>query len=303
MSATRSGRTATRWRASRSRSPGLRQRRSGAFPNLLESVVIRGNIAYVPNTCSSPNGPFRFNVNVQSCLSSINTLQDTEAFPDSQHERRRQLRAGRHEAVQYQSVRRRLQALSRGGFVALAATDRLLRVTLDGQGLPTINPPANASRPGQHRPDRAEGPGGNSSSPTRTTRSAARTRAASCINSTDTRAYVMDFVSRDVAVVDISGADPTQYKTLVRMQSAALPAAGSQGAIVQRGKQLFNSAIGPEGALDNSKRPAGRMSDTGWGTLLQLSSPRPHRHRDVDVRGWSAAGDLDGKHVRVRRRR
>ena len=40
----------------------------GAFPNLLEAITIRGNIAYVPGTCSSPNGPFRFNVNVQSCL-------------------------------------------------------------------------------------------------------------------------------------------------------------------------------------------------------------------------------------------
>ena len=42
-----------------------------AFPNLLESIFIRDNIAYVPNTCESPNGPFRFNVNVQSCLSTI----------------------------------------------------------------------------------------------------------------------------------------------------------------------------------------------------------------------------------------
>src|SRR4029079_17783661 len=53
---------------------------SGAFPNLLESVFIRDNIAYIPNTCSSPNGPFRFNVNVQSCLSTINTKQNAQAF-------------------------------------------------------------------------------------------------------------------------------------------------------------------------------------------------------------------------------
>ena len=46
---------------------------SGAFPNLLESVFVRGDIAYVPGTCSSPNGPFRFNVNVQSCLSTVDT--------------------------------------------------------------------------------------------------------------------------------------------------------------------------------------------------------------------------------------
>ena len=47
---------------------------SGAFPNLLESITIKGNLAYVPGTCSSPNGPFRFNVNVQSCLSTVDIL-------------------------------------------------------------------------------------------------------------------------------------------------------------------------------------------------------------------------------------
>jgi YVTN family beta-propeller protein len=54
-----------------------------AFPNLLESIVIRGNIAYVTGTCSSPNGPFRFNVNVQSCVSTIDTTQDVRSRPST----------------------------------------------------------------------------------------------------------------------------------------------------------------------------------------------------------------------------
>ena len=53
---------------------------SGAFPNLLESITIKDDLAYIPGTCSSPNGPFRFNVNVQSCLSTIDTDNNTEAF-------------------------------------------------------------------------------------------------------------------------------------------------------------------------------------------------------------------------------
>jgi mono/diheme cytochrome c family protein len=85
------------------------------------------------------------------------------------------------------------------------------------------------------------------------------------LNSTDTRAYVMDFLSRDIAVVDVSG-DPALYRTLARVQSADLPAPGSDAAVVQRGKYLFNTAIGPVGTQPNSVRPAGRMSDTGWGT-------------------------------------
>ena len=86
------------------------------------------------------------------------------------------------------------------------------------------------------------------------------------LNSSDTRAYVMDFLSRDIAIVDVSGDDPTLYKTLARVSSADLPAANTDAATVQRGKYLFNTAIGPVGTQPNSLRPSGRMSDTGWGT-------------------------------------
>ncbi len=238
---------------------------SGAFPNLLESIVIRGSIAYISNTCSSPNGPFRFNVNVQSCLSTIDTVLDVEAFPT----------LNMNVGVNFEPVGKRLfntnpfmvafkHAVGEG-FVALAATNRLLRMTLDAQGVPTINPPLNAGDPGNIIRIELKDPNEIVQADPNDTIGGQNPRGL-VINSTDTRAYVMDFLSRDVAVVDISGADPTQYKTLARMTSASLPAAGSLAATVQRGKYLFNSAIGPEGAADNSKRPAGRLSDFGWGT-------------------------------------
>ncbi len=233
----------------------------GAFPNLLESIVIKDDIAYIPNTCSSPNGPFRFNVNVQSCLSTIDTGPDVEAFPT----------LNMNVGVNLEAVGTRLfntnpfaVAFKRSadeGFVALGATDRLLRVTLGAGGLPTINPPPAGTivRIPLKDPQEIVQPDPNDTIGGKNPRGLV-------LNSTDTRAYVMDFVSRDVAVVDISGNDPTQYKTLDRIPSAALPAGGTEAAIVQRGKQLFNSAIGPEGAAANSLRPAGRMSDFGWGT-------------------------------------
>jgi YVTN family beta-propeller protein len=238
---------------------------SGAFPNLLEAIVVRDGVAYVPNTCSSPNGPFRFNVNVQSCLSTIGTDHAAEAFPT----------LNMNVGVNFEPVGVKLfntnpiavafKHSTAEGFVALAGTDRLLRVTLDGQGRPSINPPANAGDAGNIVRIQLKDPLELLASDPDDTIGGKNPRGV-VINSTDTRAYVMDFVSRDVAVVDISGNDPSLYRTLTRIQSAALPAAGTTGAIVLRGKQLFNSAIGPEGALANSTRPAGRMSDTGWGT-------------------------------------
>ena len=238
---------------------------TGAFPNLLESVTIRGNRAYVPGTCSSPNGPFRFNVNVQSCLSTIDISDAEEAFPT----------LNMNVGVNFEAVGVRLFntnpfaiAFKRGkaeGFVALAATNRLLRVTLMGGGQPTINPPLMAGDPGNivrielKDPDEIDDDDPED-------RIGGKNPRGLVINSTDTRAYVMDFLSRDVAVVDISGNDPSNYQTLARIQSADLPSAGSLDELVLRGKHLFNTATGPAGAADNSKPPAGRMSDFGWGT-------------------------------------
>ena len=86
------------------------------------------------------------------------------------------------------------------------------------------------------------------------------------INSTDTRAYVMDLISRDVAVVNIAGSNPANYRVIARLQTTVLPVETSLAGIIRRGHQLFNTAIGPEGTQENSTDPAGRMSDFGWGS-------------------------------------
>ncbi len=237
---------------------------TGAFPNLLESLTIKGDIAYVPGTCSSPNGPFRFNVNVQSCLSTIDTGDHDEAFPT----------LNMNFGVQNEAVGIKLfntnpfavafKQSADEGFVALAATNRLLRVTLNDDGSATINFPAAPGDPSGIVRIELKDPAEILLSDPDDVIGGKNPRGL-VLNSTDTRAYVMDFLSRDIAVVDVSGSDPTQYKTLQRIQSADLPTS-AEDLIVQRGKYLFNTSIGPEGTADNSKRPAGLMSDFGWGT-------------------------------------
>jgi YVTN family beta-propeller protein len=240
----------------------------GAFPNLLEAIVVRGNKAYVPGTCSSPNGPFRFNVNVQSCLSTIDTAKDVEAFGPG-------TTLNMNVGVNFEPVGVRLfntnpfgVAFKRSapeGFVVLAATDRLLRVTLDADGRPTINPPLVAGDPGNIIRIQLKDPNELVQPDPKYTIGGKNPRGL-VLDSKDTRAYVMDFGSRDVAVVDISGPDPRLYKTIARIPSADLPAALSVEETTQRGKVLFNSALGPTGDADNSKSPAGRLADFGWGS-------------------------------------
>jgi YVTN family beta-propeller protein len=52
---------------------------TGAFPNLLQGIALKGGHAYLPCLGSSPNGPFRFNVNVQGLISVIDTTSDVDA--------------------------------------------------------------------------------------------------------------------------------------------------------------------------------------------------------------------------------
>ena len=44
---------------------------TSAFPNQMQSIVIRGNQAYLPNIAASPNGPLRFNVDTQAFVNVL----------------------------------------------------------------------------------------------------------------------------------------------------------------------------------------------------------------------------------------
>src|SRR5262249_54264099 len=100
---------------------------TGAFPNLLQRTCLKADRAYGPNSASSPNGPVRFNVNVQSFLSVIDTTTDVDSGQT----------INMNKGVQFENVGQRLFnttpiaiAFKRGaganeGYVALGATNRL----------------------------------------------------------------------------------------------------------------------------------------------------------------------------------
>ena len=58
--------------------PAAFTRVTGAFPNQLLGIAIYGNKAYLPNTGASPDGPVRFNVNLQALVSVIDVEKDEE---------------------------------------------------------------------------------------------------------------------------------------------------------------------------------------------------------------------------------
>ncbi|HYV30964.1 MAG TPA: YncE family protein, partial [Candidatus Binatia bacterium] len=50
---------------------------TAAFPNQLQSVVIRGDQAYLPNIAASPTGPLRFNLDTHAFVSVIDSVNGT----------------------------------------------------------------------------------------------------------------------------------------------------------------------------------------------------------------------------------
>src|SRR5262245_15565921 len=221
---------------------------TGAFPNLLESIVIKGNRAYLPNVGSSPNGPFRFNVNIQALLSVFDTTTDTESGQTINMNRGGQFEPIGVRLFNTTAIAIAFKNNSNEGYVVAAGIDRLVRVELDASGAPTINPPASTNETSEIiRIPVGQNPQG------------------IAIDSDDTRAYVFNYISRDVSVVDIQAGSPTVNTEIDRIASADLPTSGTLDAIVHHGKELFNTSIGPAGTVTDSLPPVERMSDLGTG--------------------------------------
>jgi len=226
---------------------------TGAYPNQLNNIGIKGNFAYVPNTGASPNGPVRFDVNTHSLLSVLNRLTDTDAGKT----------INMHLAVKNQSVTPKLFvtqpwaiAFKNGaneGYVISAASNHVVKVVVNpSTGAASVqNDPSNPLRVLQIK--------------------VGKNPRGIVVNGTDTRAYVMNYVSRDVTAIALTGVAETVIGT---MRSAALPTAGSMADRIQIGKELYNTSIGEFDPAPGTGTPiVGRMSNNGWGSCAACHTP------------------------------
>lgn len=229
---------------------GASNRPTGAYPNQLRSIAIKGNRAYVPSTAPSPNGPSRLDLNAQYLLSVIDLARDQESQSQTFNLAR---------GIDFEPGDRSIFpadpsaiAFKRGaneGYVVAGGAEYLFRVELAADGSPTLRAPRAAGAAGNViRIPVGKNPRG------------------IVINSSDTRAYVLNYVSRDVSIIDIQAGSSRANTEIARVASAALPTAGTLDAIILRGKWLFNTAIGPPGTRSDTKPPFGRMSSRAWGT-------------------------------------
>jgi len=221
---------------------------TGAFPNSLNAIAIKGNRAYLPNNAASPDGPTRFNVNVQSFLDVIDTTTDLEGKAGDQLQTINMNRginfepAGEKKLFTGMPWQIAFEPNSNEGWVVAMAANIIVKVTLDAQGTPTINAPKQAGDPGAIiRVETGQKPIG------------------MAINSTGTRGFIANEVSRDVTVVNLD-----TNAVLATVSSAALPQAGTQAATIQYGKGIFFSSAKVNLPTLGPVIPVGRLSSEGW---------------------------------------
>ena len=222
---------------------------TGAFPNQLNAIAVKGNRAYVPNTAASPNGPLRFNVNVQAFLSVIDTRDDVEGTAGGTVQTFNMNRGINFEPAGANKVffavpwHVAFAHRSDAGYVVSAASNLVVKVDLDGDGTPTVRAPQQAGDPGAVvRIFVGQNPKG------------------IAIDSRDRRAYVANEVSKDVSVIDLA-----TNAVISTVRSVDLPAPGSDAANLLIGKALFHTSTGvnlPE--LGDLGVTAARLSNEGW---------------------------------------
>jgi YVTN family beta-propeller protein len=231
---------ATGFAANRTAFGGTEADATFAYPNQMQAIVLKNGRGYLPNVAASPEGPVKFNVDTQAFLSVFDVAAKAE-LPGGT--------INLHEAAKLQTFTPKLFfanpwaiAFKHGtneGYVVSAGSDVLVKITLDDSGIPSVvTVPAAGDTTQVLSIEVGFNPRG------------------IVVNNADTRAYVMNYISKDVTVVDLT---QSPEAAIASIQSADLPAAGSEGAVFLLGNRLFNSSRG-----EFDEGVAERLSNEGW---------------------------------------
>jgi YVTN family beta-propeller protein len=234
---------------------------TGAFPNQLADIALHPSEArgYVVSTGASPNGPLRFNSMAQGLVSvfdSATRLEVTAAQTDATVRRTAPLNLNQGINLATTPAPRLFltnpvamawRPDGSDAWVVIQNTDLLVRLTADGDGVPTVDNPLVAGPSTLVRVDLSDVGAGDI---------AGKAPRGLAINGNGTRAYVFNFVSRSITTVDISNA--TAPEIVATARASDLPPSGSLDEIALAGAELFYTGRGPDE----------RMSSEGWGGCI-----------------------------------
>src|SRR5262249_52524257 len=231
---------------------------TGAFPNQLAAIALHPHLtkAYVVSTGASPNGPLRFNSMIQGLVSVYDTVSRTETTAaQSDPSVRRTAPLNMNQGVNLATspaptlfftnpVGMAWRPDGSDAWVVIQNSDLVVRLTVDGNGIPTVGAPLVAGPSSIVRVDLESVNAG---------QIAGKAPQGIVTNPAGTLAFVSNFISRSVTTIDIS--NPLAPVIIDTASSTALPAPGTAAATVHLGAELFFTGRGPDG----------RMSNASWG--------------------------------------
>ncbi|HWQ13398.1 MAG TPA: YncE family protein [Roseiflexaceae bacterium] len=226
-----------------------------AYPNQLQSIVIRGDSAYLPNIAAAPAAPLIFNADTHAFVNRISgvnlpTVTQTDEGAINLHLGARNPEPGKTKlffanpwAIAFTS-----QSGPGNAYVVSAGSDLLVKLNVDATGVLSFTVDTDTTRYiDLHDPNNAATSGAN----------AAKNPLGIVIRSispTDVKAYVMNYISRNVSVVNLA-TDSVQKV----IQLSALPSPGSDEEVLLVGAEMFFSA---RGVFNGGKFD--RLSSEGW---------------------------------------
>jgi YVTN family beta-propeller protein len=226
---------------------------TSAYPNQLQSIVIHGDQAYLPNIASSPSGPLRFDVDTHAFVNVIDGVTGTTQT-DAGAAKSKNLHLGarlNNPRVFFANVWAMAFTSATGAgpaYVVSAGSDGLVKVNVDAVGAINftggvstttfidLNNPANAATSGAKAGKNPLG------------------IVVRNLGAGNNKAYVMNYISRNVSVVNL---DSDSVANVIQL--TALPTPGSQDEQIQVGAEVFFAS---RGVFDGGKN--NRLSANGW---------------------------------------
>jgi YVTN family beta-propeller protein len=228
---------------------------TAAWPNQLQSIVIRGNQAYLPNIAASPEGPQRFNTSTQAFVNVLdgvngNTSDGSQGRFLNLHLGARTPEAGKKKLffANVWAIGFTERSGAGSAYVVSSGSDLLVKVNVAANGALSftggaattryvdLNDPANPATAGDNAGKNPQG---------------------IVINRQGNKAWVNNFVSRNISVVDL-----TNDRVLRTIRIADLPRPGSQEETVAVGAEMF---FGSRGNFSGPGSPTSeRLSSEGW---------------------------------------
>ena len=221
--------------------------------------MIRGSQAYLPNIAASPDGPLRFDVSTQAFLNTINgirTGQERDGAPArflNLHLGARDPEPGKKKLffANVWAIGFTNQSGAGFGYVVSAGSDLLVKIRVAADGRIAFTNDADTTRYIDLN---------NPADPATAGANAGKNPQGIVVNAAGTRAYVANFVSRNVSVVDL------RTDRVIRAIQTSPPATtGTIGQVISTGAEMFFSSRG------NFDRPATaavstseRLSTNGW---------------------------------------